>query len=109
MAYGNALAALADPTRRRLVERLRRGPTTVSELTSGLGISQPAVSQHLGVLRGARLVRSRRDGRRRIYRLDRRGLEDVRRYIDRMWDDALDAFARSFESEAPKVDGENDE
>jgi DNA-binding transcriptional ArsR family regulator len=99
MAYGLTLAALGDPTRRKLVERLRRRPATVSELTELAGVSQPAVSQHLAVLRRARLVRSRRDGRRRLYRLDPRGVEDLRRYVDRLWEEALDAYARSFTEE----------
>jgi DNA-binding transcriptional ArsR family regulator len=57
------------------------------------------VSQHLAVLRQARLVRGRRDGRRVLYRLDTAGLEALRKYLDRMWDDALASFARSFEED----------
>ena len=99
MAYEHAMAALADPTRRRLCERLRRRPHAVGELVRHLGVSQPAVSQHLAVLRRARLVRSRADGRRRLYRLDPAGIEALRAYLDRMWDDALAAYARSFEED----------
>ena len=98
-AYETALATLADPTRRKLVERLRRRPHAVGELARYLGVSQPAVSQHLAVLRGARLVKSRRDGRRRIYALDPGGVAALRRYLDGMWSDALAAFAQSFEEE----------
>lgn len=93
------MAALADPTRRKLWERLRRRPHAVGELARHLRVSQPAVSQHLAVLRRARLVRSRPDGRRRLYRVDPAGLEALRAYLDRMWDDALAAYARSFEEE----------
>lgn len=99
MAYESAIASLADPTRRRLVERLRRRPHAVGELARYLGVSQPAVSQHLAVLKGARLVRSRRDGRRRIYALDPGGVAMLRKYLDGMWSDALAAFAATFEEE----------
>ncbi len=97
MAYAQALRALADPTRRRLVERLRRRPHAVGELARHLRVSQPAVSQHLRVLRGAHLVASRPQAQRRLYRLDPAGLADLREYADRMWNDALAAYARSFE------------
>ncbi len=99
MAYAQAVEALADPTRRRLVERLRRRPHAVGELVRHLRVSQPAVSQHLAVLRRARLVQSRPEAQRRVYRLDPEGLASVRAYVDEMWSDALEAFARSFESE----------
>ena len=101
MAYESAMAALADPTRRRLWERLRRRPHAVGELARHLRVSQPAVSQHLAVLRRARLVRSRPDGQRRLYRLDPAGIEALRTYLDRMWDDALAAYAKSFEEDEP--------
>ena len=98
-AYESALATLADPTRRKLVDRLRRRPHAVGELVRYLGVSQPAVSQHLAVLRGARLVKSRRDGQRRIYALDPSGVAALRKYLDGMWTDALAAFAATFEEE----------
>ena len=93
MAYAKTLTALADPTRRRLYEKLRRSDRSVGELAQALRVSQPAVSQHLRVLRGARLVTSRQDGARRYYRASNEGLTDLRRYIERMWDDVLEAFA----------------
>jgi len=91
------IAALADPTRRRLFDRLRRRPYAVGELARALGVSQPAVSQHLAVLRRARLVRSRADGARRLYQPDPAGIAALREYVDRMWDDVLTAYAQSFE------------
>ena len=97
MAYELAISALADPTRRRLIERLRTRPHAVGELVRHLRVTQPAVSQHLAVLRRARLVRGRAEGRRRVYQLDPAGLATLRRYLDRMWGDALAAYARSFE------------
>jgi DNA-binding transcriptional ArsR family regulator len=88
--------ALADPTRRRLFNRLRRRPHAVRELVTYLKITQPAVSQHLKVLKRARLVRVRADGQKRIYGLDPMGLSALRKEVDAMWNDALSAYADSF-------------
>jgi DNA-binding transcriptional ArsR family regulator len=93
MTYSAALAALADPTRRRLYERLRRRPHTVGELARLARVSQPAVSQHLSVLRQARLVTDRREGTRRHYRATADGLAALRRYVESLWDDVLAAYA----------------
>jgi DNA-binding transcriptional ArsR family regulator len=93
MTYSKTLVALADPTRRKLFDRLRRKDHTVGELAIAARISQPAASQHLRVLRDARLVTSRRDGTRHYYRANRRGLAELRRYVESMWDDVLTAFA----------------
>jgi DNA-binding transcriptional ArsR family regulator len=93
MTYESVLSALADPTRRRLYERLRDCDRTVGELARLARITQPAASQHLRVLREARLVTSRRDGTRRHYRASREGLAELRRYVETLWDDVLGAFA----------------
>ncbi|HMG71485.1 MAG TPA: metalloregulator ArsR/SmtB family transcription factor [Gemmatimonadaceae bacterium] len=87
------MAALADPTRRVLFERLRTRPHTVGELARLARIQQPSVSQHLRVLRGARLVSDRREGTRRYYSASREGLAELRRYVEKMWDDVLAAYA----------------
>jgi DNA-binding transcriptional ArsR family regulator len=100
MSHADVLTALGDPTRRRLWERLRQRPHAVGELARHLGVTQPAVSQHLAVLRRARLVRSRPAGRRQLYRFDPVGVQALRDYLDRMWTDALAAYARSFDEEA---------
>jgi DNA-binding transcriptional ArsR family regulator len=92
MAYGNALAVLADPTRRKVFERLRAGPRAVNLLAAGLPVSRPAVSQHLKVLKDAGLVDERSEGARRIYSLKREGLEELRQWLDSFWSDALQAF-----------------
>jgi DNA-binding transcriptional ArsR family regulator len=92
MAYGNALAVLADPTRRSVFERLRHGPRPVNAIAAGLPVSRPAVSQHLKVLKGAGLVEERNEGVRRIYSLRREGLLELREWLDSFWDDALEAF-----------------
>ncbi len=93
MTYGTVMVALADPTRRALFERLRSRPHTVGELARIAKIQQPSVSQHLRVLRGARLVRDRREGTRRYYSASQEGLAELRRYVERMWDDVLAAYA----------------
>ena len=74
MAYSKAIEALADPTRRAVFEKLRRGPSAVGRLSEGLHVTRPAVSQHLKVLEGAGLVRARREGTRRIYSVEVHGL-----------------------------------
>ncbi|ESY46679.1 ArsR family transcriptional regulator [Mesorhizobium sp. LNJC380A00] len=75
--------ALADPTRRAVYERLTAGEMSVSELRTGMSVSQPAVSQHLAVLRGAGLVSERRAGRNAYYRADPQGLEPLLGWIER--------------------------
>jgi DNA-binding transcriptional ArsR family regulator len=100
MAYRNALAVLADPTRREVFERLRSGPRPVNLLAAGLPVSRPAVSQHLKVLKDAGLVEERSEGVRRIYSLRREGLLELRAWLDSFWDDALEAFKREAERSA---------
>lgn len=92
MTYANSLVALADPTRRKIFERLKRGPSPVGELAQGLPVSRPAVSQHLKVLKEAGLVSEEQEGARRIYRIDPEGLGQLRRWLDGFWDDALENF-----------------
>jgi DNA-binding transcriptional ArsR family regulator len=97
MAYGSALAVLADPTRRAVFERLRDGPRPVNAVAAGLLVSRPAVSQHLKALKDAGLVQERSEGVRRIYSLRREGLEELRDWLDSFWDDALAAFKEEAE------------
>jgi DNA-binding transcriptional ArsR family regulator len=92
MAYGSALAVLADPTRRQVFERLRTGPRPVNAIAAGMPVSRPAVSQHLKVLKDAGLVEERSEGVRRIYSLRRQGLRELQDWLDSFWDDALQAF-----------------
>jgi DNA-binding transcriptional ArsR family regulator len=94
-----AFVALADPTRRRIFERLARRPLSVGAIAEELPVSRPAVSQHLKVLQDAGLVVHERDGTRRLYRLDPRGIEAMRTYLDRFWDRALAAFKAAAEKE----------
>jgi len=91
--------ALGDPTRRAIFERLRSGPRAVGELADELPVSRPAVSQHLRVLKEAGLVTERRNGTRRLYRVDPEGVGQLRDYFDAFWNEALAAFKAAAESE----------
>lgn len=95
--------ALADPTRREIVERLGRGPASVSELAAPLPMSMPAVVQHLKVLEAGGLVRSEKVGRVRTCHLDVGGLDLVQRWIEqhrRVWEQRFDRLGRLLEDEA---------
>lgn len=92
MTYGTALAALGDPTRRGVFERLRRGPQSVGAIARGMPVSRPAVSQHLKVLKDAGLVADRPNGTRRLYYIDPKGIRALRAWLDQFWDQTLAAF-----------------
>ncbi|MEL6645950.1 MAG: metalloregulator ArsR/SmtB family transcription factor [Pseudomonadota bacterium] len=93
MSYEAALIALADPTRRAIVETLREAPQSVGVLAGRFPISRPAVSQHLRVLTDAGLVAAEAQGTKRLYRLAPGGFDALRDYLDTLWDDALAAYA----------------
>lgn len=95
-----ALDALGDPTRRAVFKRLRAGARSVTDIAKGLDVTRPAVSQHLRVLREARLVVVRAEGTRRLYAVDKRGLAELRGWLDGFWDDALAAFKHAAERAA---------
>jgi DNA-binding transcriptional ArsR family regulator len=101
MAYGNlnGFAALGDPTRRAIFERVAQRPSPVGELACGLPVSRPAVSQHLKVLKEAGLVVDRQVGNRRIYQLDPDGVGAMRAYLDRFWNQSLAAFKMAVETQ----------
>jgi DNA-binding transcriptional ArsR family regulator len=92
MTAARALSALADPTRMEVFERVAERPRGVGELAAGLPVSRPAVSQHLKVLKEAGLVTAEKQGRARIYRIDPKGLGDLRAWLDQHWDQSLAAF-----------------
>jgi DNA-binding transcriptional ArsR family regulator len=99
----DALAALADPTRRRIVELLGRGERSAGELVEEFDVSAPAISQHLKALREAGLVRVRVDAQRRIYALDPAGLAEVDAWlagVRRFWSGRLDALERELRKPA---------
>lgn len=87
-------AALADPTRRTVFERVAERPTTVGALAGQLPVSRPAVSQHLKVLKDAGLVRDEPKGTSRIYSIDPAGLGPIRRWLDEQWQRSLENFKR---------------
>jgi DNA-binding transcriptional ArsR family regulator len=95
--------ALGDATRRAIVERLLNGPLAVGDIAREFPISRPAISQHLRVLRDAKLVIDRPTGTRRMYELNPTGVEALRAYFDRFWDHALAAFQKATEARAPQA------
>ncbi|CQD02228.1 ArsR family transcriptional regulator [Mycobacterium lentiflavum] len=95
-AGADAWGALADRTRRAIMERLAHGPAAVGELAQDLPVSRPAVSQHLKVLKCAGLVRDQAAGTRRVYHLDPTGLDALRAELDRFWTQALANYAAAF-------------
>ncbi|HEY4204492.1 MAG TPA: metalloregulator ArsR/SmtB family transcription factor [Xanthobacteraceae bacterium] len=95
-----ALDALGDPTRRQVFAKLRNRVCTAGELAQGMEVSRPAVSQHLQVLRAAGLVVVRADGTRRLYQVNSRGIDAVRRWFDGFWDETLESFRQAAESAA---------
>ena len=97
-----ALGALGDPTRRLIFKRLRGGARSVQEISQGMDVTRPAVSQHLKVLKEAGLVVDRPEGTRRLYSVDARALEALRRWLDGFWNEALVAFKDAAEREATK-------
>jgi DNA-binding transcriptional ArsR family regulator len=99
----DALTALGEPTRRAIFERLADRPRAVGELASELPVSRPAVSQHLKVLKDARLVIDRRAGNRRIYQLDPEGLAALRAELDRFWSKALATYKQVVEQDEEEV------
>jgi DNA-binding transcriptional ArsR family regulator len=99
MAYQDPMDALGDRTRRAIFEMLRNGPLAVGEIAGELPVSRPAVSQHLRVLKEAGLVTERRNGTRRIYRVDPDGVATLRAYFDEFWNEALAAFKEAAEDE----------
>ena len=89
--------AMGDPTRRKIVEILRGGPTPVGVIAEQLPVSRPAVSKHLRFLLAAGLVAARRDGTKRLYALEREGLSALRNELDELWSVALDRFREEAE------------
>ncbi len=95
--------ALGDPTRRAIFERLAERPQAVGELASALPVSRPAVSQHLKVLKEARLVVDTPAGNRRIYRVDPDGVDALRSQLDRFWSTALATYKEVVEQDTQEA------
>lgn len=97
----DSFAALSDPTRRAILERLAQREMAAGDIVAAFSLSAPAISQHLKALRQAGLVRVRSEGQRRIYRLDPEGLDGMEAWIDRtrsFWSARLDALAAALET-----------
>ena len=97
-SYATCLTALSDPTRREIFELVAGRAQSVGELAGAMPVSRPAVSQHLKILKAAGLVSDRAAGTRRIYELDPGGVQELRAYLDRFWNQALAAFKTAVES-----------
>ena len=102
MAYETVLAALSDPTRRLVFERILAAPRPVAAIAEGLPVSRPAVSQHLKVLREAGLITERRNGTRRLYTANPEALGELRAVIEAMWQEALGSVAAALDEEKQK-------
>jgi DNA-binding transcriptional ArsR family regulator len=94
-----AIRAIAEPNRRRILQLVAGGELSAGEIASGFEITRPAVSQHLGVLRDAGLVSERRDGTRRLYRLRPEGFADLRSFLEAFWDENLERLKKAAELE----------
>lgn len=107
----SVFVAIADPTRRQILDRLRQGPHPAGELGVGLGITQPAVSQHLGVLLGAGLVTRERRGRLQMYQLSHGVLAGVADWVaaySAFWDDRLNRLGQYLAKRNPQPGSEGD-
>ena len=101
-AHSDVFQAVADPTRRAILDRLRGGGAPVTELAAGFRVSRPAISKHLRVLRNARLVREKKEGRQRIYQLEPARIEEVARWAEEyrvFWQQSLTNLKRHLEKE----------
>lgn len=102
--HDNAFNALGDPTRRAIFEKLRDRPLAVVDIADGLPVSRPAVSQHLKVLKDARLINISTRGTKNIYEINREGIIAMRNYLDQFWDEALAKFkALAEQTEIDKI------
>jgi DNA-binding transcriptional ArsR family regulator len=97
-----ALRAIAAPPRRQILALVRDGELSAGEIAAHFDVTRPAVSQHLNVLKEARLVSERRDGTRRLYRARPEGLVELKAFLEEFWGDRLDALKREAESEETK-------
>ncbi len=97
-----ALDALGNPIRRQMVRLLAKGPQPVGELAAHFPVSRPAISKHLRVLEGAGLVTRDAKGNRNYCRLEARGFEAARAWLDHFWDEALGRFKLLAENTAPR-------
>jgi DNA-binding transcriptional ArsR family regulator len=105
MVQPDVFHAVADPTRRAILDRLRRGSAPVNELASGFRVSRPAISKHLRVLRTARLVRESREGRQRIYQLEPDRIAEIAKWVEQyrvFWEGNVASLKRHLENPTRK-------
>jgi DNA-binding transcriptional ArsR family regulator len=96
------MAALSDTTRRRVFEILSANPSSVADIARRLPVTRPAVSQHLRVLKDAGLVTLRTEGTRNLYQIDPDGVAALRKYLDSLWQTALEQFKATAERRSPR-------
>jgi DNA-binding transcriptional ArsR family regulator len=106
--YSAMLAALADPTRRAIFERLATAPSSVGEVARELPVSRPAVSQHLKVLKSAGLVSDKAAGTRRVYSVNPAGIAAIRDYFEQFWQQSLSRFAAAASQQVPDAASQPD-
>lgn len=102
--YALIFTALADGTRRSVLEMLGTSEVAVGEVAQSLPVSRPAVSQHLKILKNAGLVEERKQGTRRLYRVKREGLLALRRYTEQFWSDVLESYQQAARDKENKDD-----
>lgn len=100
-----ALRAIAEPRRRRILELVGARELTAGEIASHFEVTRPAISQHLGVLKEAGLVDERRNGTQRLYRARPQGLAELKAFLDRFWDERLEALQHEAEREEEQKRG----
>ena len=103
-----AFKAIAEPRRRRILRLVWDAELSAGEIASHFDVTQPAVSQHLKVLKEAGLVDERRNGTRRLYRARPEGLAELKEYLDDFWGDRLEALKREAEREEKEKHGKHD-
>ncbi len=96
------MRALAEPRRRTILRLVRHGELSAGQIASHFKVTRPAVSQHIRVLKSAGLVTERRAGTRRLYRMRREGLADLRKFLEEFWDVRLELLKRAAETEERK-------
>jgi DNA-binding transcriptional ArsR family regulator len=101
-----ALNAIAAPRRRQILSLVRDEELSAGEIAAHFDVTRPAVSQHLTVLKEARLVSERRNGTRRLYRARPEGLAELKEFLDEFWDERLEALKREAEREERKKHGD---
>jgi DNA-binding transcriptional ArsR family regulator len=101
------LKAIAAPRRRQILSLVRDGELSAGEIAAHFDVTRPAVSQHLTVLKEAALVTERRNGTRRLYRARPEGLAELREFLERFWDDRLEALKREAERDERTTHGDD--